>query len=1123
MIIRNGIRSTLRARGRSALFTLLILLLTLSLTLGLGMWVYCAQTLAAMDEGYTSVALVEYMGADYPSADAADEYARQAAQALDGDAIAAIDGVELWEGSDQTLAALSGYQRIDGTLPYEDYAVVVATNFTPMYTDGVQWFDPEEFQLPDAAYALIDYETGEVTYCAPGLEPLTIPVFITLDGEVYRAVRGTGLDGTTETVFRSDDLSLYSEPYILDGSQVGDIPGEYIPFWTNVYQWDPIEGRYGVEGQVISGYSCSIVSSLYLPADQRDGVLAILQPGDTGFVPESGQRYLLHGAFTEGSSSNTTFTVLPFPEDGDTPPYLALSGLDDPARTEGIFADYAAYYEMVNSYICLEASGDIASLELFQQGALYLAQGRFPQAGEAGVCVIDGRTAGQLGLSLGDSVEVRPLTSAGDDRFALSGGEDVRSLEVVGITNAAEGYSGYLWVSDAEGGFGQPLFGYGLGRAVLDNALGRQAADALQALAPDGVRVTLYDQGYSNAAQPFQAMETTALAITAASAAGALAVLLLFGYLFVGCQRETVAVLSCLGTPAGKIRLWLLSGAVVIAGAAALVGALAGRLSMGVIIQAALSAAQGLYAVDQRYSEAAIGVAREAVEAGAFPWWPAAAAALAVFAVALLLCLAFLGLARRQGAPRRGKSSVRVPKGGTSVRGSGPVRFALLSLRRGGWRSGVVPAAALALALLLGILTSSAQGWDRQIQALYDTAALAGEVTSLNGRQSTNLSVPARSARLLWDSGLLSDLSVSIGWHYWLDSEMPDFGTSGFAAETRAAWIARQPELVALNGLSAAPAFYYVDQPQVEWWEDWDESFLADTEYYSILESMIGSARVPGGGKDWLVYPCLVSQSFLERQDLELGEAFEVMIQMDIMGDSWEMLIGLFPVGAYTGSGGQEELYVPLSFWCDPGWITGPEAPLAEGERPNPNFTDEAGRDAYYYWNTNFSTCRFTLASAYQLEDFRDYLEEQDFSQVGRITANRTSVVLRDQSFVETVGGLGRYVTFSRILLPALCAAVGLLGFIISWLMVNGRRMEFAILRGLGASRGRVFWSFFLEQGCLALLGCVLGGLVLTATGAGWAGWLAAAGFLVCYLAGCALAVLVVGRTHLMSLLSEQE
>ena len=109
MILRNGVRSTLRARGRTVLFTLLIWLLTVSLALGLGMWAYCAQALAAIDESYTSIALVEYMGDDYPEPDKADDQARQAAQALDGATMADIDGVTLWETSAQTLAALSGY------------------------------------------------------------------------------------------------------------------------------------------------------------------------------------------------------------------------------------------------------------------------------------------------------------------------------------------------------------------------------------------------------------------------------------------------------------------------------------------------------------------------------------------------------------------------------------------------------------------------------------------------------------------------------------------------------------------------------------------------------------------------------------------------------------------------------------------------------------------------------------------------------------------------------------------------------------------------------------------------------------------------------------------------------
>ena len=121
------------------------------------------------------------------------------------------------------------------------------------------------------------------------------------------------------------------------------------------------------------------------------------------------------------------------------------------------------------------------------------------------------------------------------------------------------------------------------------------------------------------------------------------------------------------------------------------------------------------------------------------------------------------------------------------------------------------------------------------------------------------------------------------------------------------------------------------------------------------------------------------------------------------------------------------------------------------------------------------------------------------------------------------MSALGRYITFSRILFPALFAMVGLLGFLISWLMVNGRRMEFAIMRGLGASRKRVFASFFLEQALLCLIGCVLGcgGLLFLSGGA--VKWLAVLAFLLCYLIGCALSVRAVGRTNLMALLSERE
>lgn len=112
-------------------------------------------------------------------------------------------------------------------------------------------------------------------------------------------------------------------------------------------------------------------------------------------------------------------------------------------------------------------------------------------------------------------------------------------------------------------------------------------------------------------------------------------------------------------------------------------------------------------------------------------------------------------------------------------------------------------------------------------------------------------------------------------------------------------------------------------------------------------------------------------------------------------------------VGAYSGSEDQEEIYVPLSFWCDPAWFTGKKPPLSDGERPVYDFNNEEERNGYIYSITSFSTCKFILDSAYELNRFRDYLTDQNISQVGTLNQNRITVVLQDQAFTETAGRPG--------------------------------------------------------------------------------------------------------------------
>lgn len=199
--------------------------------------------------------------------------ARQAAQALDGATMADIDGVTLWETSAQTLAALSGYERREGAIPYEDYGVVVVSNLSPMYEDGIQW-QPDTFRLPDTACGVTNIATRVTTYYVPGLEPLEVPWYFydVEEGQYYEYVDG---------ILQPADPGQFPDVYILNTKLVGEMPEAYTPMSGQFYYYDPATGLYGVEGQVLYAYRGIISSVLYTHADE-EGVLAIFEPGETG-------------------------------------------------------------------------------------------------------------------------------------------------------------------------------------------------------------------------------------------------------------------------------------------------------------------------------------------------------------------------------------------------------------------------------------------------------------------------------------------------------------------------------------------------------------------------------------------------------------------------------------------------------------------------------------------------------------------------------------------------------------------------------------------------------------------------------------------------------------------------
>ena len=1014
MFIRNGIKSVLRERGRTALFSLLIVLLTVAMLLSISVLLYCSAVMDACDGAYRSIALVEYMGSEYPSEDEPDVAARAAAEALTDELVLAVPGVAAWTRGSTASAAAEGYERGFGAVPYGNRGVIVVSRISdPVY----QWTEMDENGDPILTDASVVYYTG-----------------------ILKTV-------------------LYSR-----------------------------SGREGVYIDVLAGSS--------------------------GFAPERGKSYVLNGVFVD--TTGTARQIGEYPLNG-----LAVFRVESSSVEEGPpYADYAEgedipdsflraaeRYRTMNNYVRVVPCRDVNDVYAFHQNELQLAEGDMPDSGDPGACVVSADLAESLGLRPGGVFSMDELRGTAEDRYDLTSTGKVQTFKVCGVANMSYDHCGTVWAigEDAD----TPLFGYLLGTASLRNEEAEAAAEALQALVPEQVRVTLLDQGYGSAVQPFRAVRNTAVNVLFLCSAGIAAVLLLFAFLFVGRQSDTVKIMVSLGTPSCGIARWFLSGALLICGGAAVIGTLLGALLRPAVLRriAETAAAARVREGPLRYSETSLGIVKQTAFDPRIPLWPDLLASLGILVLALLFCLLFLRLARRGGTRRRGKSRVRVPRGVTSVSGRGGLRFALLSIRRGGLRSLAAPLVSLVLTVTVIVLGGLYQNWVNELDDALENTRIDGMVVSLNGRYYSGLSLSVNSLRALRGVEGVDDVSVSCGYHYWLPEDMPAFTSGENGRARRQDWIALQPELVALNALTAAKEFYYAE-PAVTWLDGWDETMLAEPDYTPLR------LRSPLPAEEKSV-PAVCSAAFLEEHGFALGDAFHCMVQYQRIGqEPVEIPLILRAVGSYAQREGKSLIYVPLACHAPTALVTGGAVPDGVSE-------EQLDRLAAIL---TFRTCRFRLTSARELDIVRERLRELGFSTVGNVSGNRTTLLLRDAAFLKLTENMERNIAMGRVLSAVISLLIVLLGFIISWLMTFSRRQEFALMRGFGAKKRRVFASFFLEQAILSLTGCLAGCASLFLLYAGGAAQLlAAAAYLICYLLGTAASILTIGRTDLMELLTVRE
>ena len=173
-------------------------------------------------------------------------------------------------------------------------------------------------------------------------------------------------------------------------------------------------------------------------------------------------------------------------------------------------------------------------------------------------------------------------------------------------------------------------------------------------------------------------------------------------------------------------------------------------------------------------------------------------------------------------------------------------------------------------------------------------------------------------------------------------------------------------------------------------------------------------------------------------------------------------------------------------------------------------------------------SCSFEIRDARRLEEAKGSL----YSVFARPDPNDRSslrpaygVRINDELFQSTLAELRGNLRTLRRIIPVLLVIGGAVGFFAAYLSTRSRLREYAVMRCLGMTRGRVFRVTFAEQLALGLVGGVLGSVSGIVIGGGFTlrMLLFALGGIAAFLIGTALSVSRVTRINVMKLMKTEE
>ncbi len=384
----------------------------------------------------------------------------------------------------------------------------------------------------------------------------------------------------------------------------------------------------------------------------------------------------------------------------------------------------------------------------------------------------------------------------------------------------------------------------------------------------------------------------------------------------------------------------------------------------------------------------------------------------------------------------------------------------------------------LAIILFLLLYLQNIESNQDQLLKLGQTIPVTGWVSSIDGSQEVGLEIGFDKVHQVLDTNLITDAVIT---------------AQAYARETDATELDRMiPPPIIIIGANTFSAFTAFSTEDVTFTSSYDESFLTGNEEV-----------------------CVLRDTYLQERNLMLGEEFELEMYAPKYNDQvsssftyeWMGVRRLKIIGSYTAgtnilSGDLPYIITPMSYI----------EYIYDGSREKPKA----------------SSMRFTLKEPLRINEFKSAMLQIGFVSVnisGGASHIGKALSMNDQTFILAATQLKESLTMLKSLAPLIFIIVAVIGFIASYLLMQSRRNELAIMRSLGTGKKRCFIIIFLESLMLALIGSILGMVValIIVEVSPLMTVVILVSFLITYLLGTAVALFLLNRFSVMAILTKTD